>query len=62
MALNDLATLVGDVDTCLGSSQRMVSSVVDFVSPISNHGVVTCKLGLTDPYVYLLNVRLLGFC
>ena len=39
--LNGLDTFVGDVGTCLGSSKRMVpsvllgSSVVDFVSPIS---------------------------
>ena len=43
MALNDPATLVGDVGTCLGSSRRMVSSVllssfvVDFVNPIKKN-------------------------
>ena len=33
----DPATLIGDVGTCLGSSQRMASSIVDFVSPITIH-------------------------
>ena len=56
--LNGPDTFVGDEGTCLGSSMRMVSSVilglsvVDFVSPITNR-YIACSYYILNAYKIL---------